>query len=98
MRHRFGEVHVAAAAHFEHRVASDRAFLQAGESDDRLDRRARLEAGGECHLLIDDCEDAAGGWIHRDDRAVRMAQRVDRHLADDCIVVAGGVKFRGIQD
>ena len=61
MGHRFGQIHVFAAADFEHRVARDDIFFERGESDGRLDGGARNRAGGISHFLIDDGEDAAGG-------------------------------------
>ena len=43
VRHRLGQVHVAAMADAKHRVASDDAFLKSGERDEGLDGRAWLE-------------------------------------------------------
>ncbi len=94
--HRFGEAHVAAATDVNHGVASDRAFLKSSQSDDRLDRGARFEAGGESHFLIDDGKDASGGGVHREDGTFFMAESVDGNLADDGIVEADHVVFRWI--
>src|ERR1700723_2286196 len=66
VRHGLGKVHVATIADTNHRVTSDDAFLQTGERNKRLNRGARLEAGGERHFLVDDREDAAGRGIDGD--------------------------------
>src|SRR5882762_7920758 len=77
MRHRFGQIHVFAAAHFEHGVASDDIFFQGGEGDGGLDGGAGNIAGTESDFLIDHGEDATGVGIDGDYGAVVAAQAFD---------------------
>src|SRR5882762_8713136 len=77
MSHRFGQIHVFAAAHFEHGVASDDIFFQGGEGDGGLDGGAGNIAGTESDFLIDDSEDAAGVGIDGDYGAVVATKAFD---------------------
>ena len=96
MCHGLGKVHVPAIGDANHRVARDHTLLKSGQRHERLDRRARFKTGRKRHLLIYDSEDASGGWIHGDNRTLLMADRVDRDLANDRIVIGSDIAFGGI--
>ena len=96
MRHRVGEIHVLAAADFEHGVARNYVFFQRCKSNRRLDGGAWNRAIGVSKLLIDDGEDAAGVGIDGDDGTVVTAKSFDGGCANDGIVVGGNVSQRGI--
>ena len=87
MRHRLGQIHVAAMRDSNHGVARDHAFLKSRQRDERLDRRARLETGGERHLLVDDGKDTAVRGINRDHGAFFVSQSIHSNLANHGIVV-----------
>ena len=78
VRHRFRQVHVLAAPHLEHGVASDDIFFQGSQRDGRLNRRARNVAVSESNFLIHDREDAAGpSWWNPQTWELRdIAQRI----------------------
>src|ERR1700732_1366578 len=96
MSHRFGQVHIPAAAYLEHGIACDYVFFQGGEGDGWLDGGARNRAGRIGHFLIDDSEDAAGIRIHGDNRTVEVAERFDGGAADEWIVKIGNVTQCGV--
>ena len=96
MGHRFGQIHVFAAADFEHRVARNHVFFERGESDGRLDGGARNRAGGISHFLVDDGEDAAGGRLDCHDGPIVFAKRINGGSADNRIVKIGDIAERGI--
>src|SRR5712675_705301 len=97
MSHRFGQIHVFAAAHFEHGVASDDIFFQGGEGDGGLDGGAGNIAGTESNFLIDDSEDAAGVGVDGDYGAVVAAKAFDSGGANDGIVKGADIGEGGIR-
>src|SRR5262249_52525803 len=62
----------------------------------RLDRGARNKSGGKRQLLVDNGENAATGWIDRNNRAVVAPQPFDCGLAHDRIVKVRYIFLRGI--
>src|SRR5690348_7469471 len=96
MGHRFGEIHIFAAANLEHRVSRDDVFFERGEGNGWLDGGARNRAVRIGHLLVDDGEDAAGGRLDGHDGAIVFAERVNGSGTDNWIVKIGDVAERGI--
>src|SRR3974390_2208073 len=74
MRECFGQVQILSGSDANHRVARHDAFLQRSQRDDRLNCRARNEAGGKSKTLIYDRKDASTGRINGNDRTVVAAQ------------------------
>src|SRR5712672_2194258 len=98
MRHRFRQIHVFAAAHFEHGVARNYVFFKGGERDGRLDGGAGNIAGTESNFLVDHGQDAAGVGINRDYGAIVAAQAFDSSGANDGIVKSADIGERGISE
>src|SRR5712664_3002627 len=98
MSHRFRQIHVLAAADFEHGVASYDIFFQGGECDGGLDGGAGNIAGTESNFLVDHGEDAAGVGINRDYGAIETAQAFNSGSANDGIVKSADIGERGISE
>src|SRR5437879_3948325 len=98
MRHRFRQIHVFAAAHFEHGVARNYVFFEGGEGDGGLDGGAGNIARTESNFLIDHGEDAAGVGIDGDYGAVVAAQAFDSSGANNGIVKRADIGERGISE
>src|SRR6266849_5922849 len=86
MRKSFGEIHVLAAADFEHGVAGDYIFFESGDGDGGLDGGARDVAVAKRNFLIYNREDAAGIGIDGDDGAVVAAESINHRFAHDGII------------
>jgi len=96
MGHRVGEIHVLAAADFEHGVAGNYIFLQSGQRDGRLDGGTRNSPVRVSELLIYDGENAASVGIDGDDGSVVAAKSFDCGGADNGIVAGRDVANRRI--
>jgi len=96
MRERLSEIQILARGNANHGVARNYTFLQSRDRNHRLNRRAWNEAGGKCQLLIDDRKQPPCGGIDSDNGAVVTAQRLDRRLADDWIVVCNYIVLRRV--
>src|SRR5258706_1871816 len=98
MRHRFRQIHVLAAAHLEHSVASNDIFFEGSESDGGLNGGAWNIAVAESNLLIDDGENTAGVGINGYDRAVVAAKPFHGGGANNGIVKGADIGERGVSE
>src|SRR5713101_5241289 len=89
--HGVGQIHVLAAADFQHSVACDYIFFERGKSDGGLDGGARNRAVRVCKLLIDYGENAPGVGIDSDDRTVVTAKSFNGSGANDRVIVSGDI-------
>src|SRR4029077_465520 len=89
--HGVGQVHILAAADFQHRVARDYIFFERGKSDGGLDGGARNGAVGVYEFLIDDGKNTPGVGIDGNHRTVVTAKSFDGGGANDGVIVAGDV-------
>ena len=93
MRHRFGEVHVAAAAYVNHCVAGDNSLFRPASAITGLIVEHGSKPEEKTFLEFHRGENPAGGRIDRQNGTIRIAERIYRDAAHDSIVIYGYIVF-----